>query len=91
MFMPSSESVASSLAFSDSSKSSSNCDLYCSELGNLKTLIGELIALLNGIAFPEISDEGYAQKLRGIAHDFRKACPQVLPCRDIFLIDDIDL
>ena len=40
------------------------------ELGNLKTLIGELIALLNDIAFPEISDEGYAQKLRGIAQAF---------------------
>ncbi len=40
------------------------------ELGSLKTLISELIALLSSIKFPEIGDEGYAQKLRDIAQAF---------------------
>ena len=40
------------------------------ELESLKTLVGELIVLLNSITFPEISDEGYAQKLRDIAQAF---------------------
>lgn len=40
------------------------------ELSSLKTLITELIGLLDGIKFPEIGDEGYAQKLRDIAQAF---------------------
>ena len=40
------------------------------ELSSLKTLITELIGLLDGIKFPEIGDEGYAQKLKDIAQAF---------------------
>ncbi len=54
------------------------------ELGNLKTLISGLTELLNNIKFPEIGDEGYAQKLRDIAQAFGEIASK---CNEFKTID----
>ncbi len=54
------------------------------ELEKLNSLIMVLTSLLNGIEFPEIGDEGYAQKLRDIAQAFGEIASK---CNEFKTID----
>ena len=54
------------------------------ELEKLNSLIMVLTSLLNGIEFPEIGDEGYAQRLRDIAQAFGEIASK---CNEFKTID----